>query len=181
MAVSFTLNGRPTTLDVDPNMPLLWAIREAVGLTGTKFGCGVAQCGACTVHIEGQATRSCVTPISAVQGQNVVTIEGLSGKAASAVQTAWRKLDVVQCGYCQSGQIMSATALLSGNPKPTDTDISSAMNAISVAAPPMSASALPSMRQPTSWKADAMTIATAFTTRTDRRRFLQGAAPPPPD
>jgi isoquinoline 1-oxidoreductase alpha subunit len=128
MAVSFTLNGRPTTLDIDPNMPLLWAIREAAGLTGTKFGCGVAQCGACTVHIEGQATRSCVTPVSAVQGQNVVTIEGLSGKAAGAVQTAWRKLDVVQCGYCQSGQIMSASALLAGNPKPSDNDISSAMN-----------------------------------------------------
>jgi isoquinoline 1-oxidoreductase alpha subunit len=128
MAVSFTLNGRPTTLDIDPNMPLLWAIREAAGLTGTKFGCGVAQCGACTVHIEGQATRSCVTPVSAVQGQNVVTIEGLSGKAAGAVQTAWRKLDVVQCGYCQSGQIMSASALLAGNPKPGDNDISSAMN-----------------------------------------------------
>src|ERR1700730_8449886 len=118
MAVSFTLNGKPTSLDVDPNMPLLWAIREAVGLTGTKFGCGVAQCGACTVHIQGQATRSCVTPVSAVSGQNVVTIEGLSSKAAGAVQMAWRKLDVVQCGYCQSGQIMSATALLAGNPKP---------------------------------------------------------------
>jgi isoquinoline 1-oxidoreductase alpha subunit len=128
MAVSFTLNGKPTSLDVDPNMPLLWAIREAVGLTGTKFGCGVAQCGACTVHIQGQATRSCVTPVSAVAGQNVVTIEGLSGKAGNAVQTAWRKLDVVQCGYCQSGQIMSATALLAGNPKPTDNDISTAMN-----------------------------------------------------
>jgi isoquinoline 1-oxidoreductase subunit alpha len=128
MAVSFSLNGRPTTVDVDPNMPLLWAIREAVGLTGTKFGCGVAQCGACTVHVEGQATRSCVTPVSAVQGQNVVTIEGLSGKAASAVQTAWRKLDVVQCGYCQSGQIMSATSLLARNPKPSDTDINNAMN-----------------------------------------------------
>jgi isoquinoline 1-oxidoreductase subunit alpha len=128
MAVSFTLNGKSTTLDVDPNMPLLWAIREAVGLTGTKFGCGVAQCGACTVHIGGQATRSCVTPVSAVEGRNVVTIEGLSGKAGSAVQTAWRKLDVVQCGYCQSGQIMSATALLAGNPKPSDNDISSAMN-----------------------------------------------------
>jgi isoquinoline 1-oxidoreductase subunit alpha len=128
MAVSFTLNGKPTTLDVDPNMPLLWAIREAVGLTGTKFGCGVAQCGACTVHLEGQAIRSCVTPVSAIAGQSVVTIEGLSSKAANAVQTAWRKLDVVQCGYCQSGQIMSATALLAGNPKPSDDDISSAMN-----------------------------------------------------
>jgi isoquinoline 1-oxidoreductase alpha subunit len=128
MAVSFTLNGKSTTLDIDPNMPLLWAIREAVGLTGTKFGCGVAQCGACTVHIGGQATRSCVTPVSAVEGRSVVTIEGLSSKAGSAVQTAWRKLDVVQCGYCQSGQIMSATALLAENPKPSDNDISSAMN-----------------------------------------------------
>jgi isoquinoline 1-oxidoreductase alpha subunit len=128
MAVSLTLNGKPTTLDVDPNMPLLWAIREVAGLTGTKFGCGMAQCGACTVHIEGQATRSCVTPVSAVEGRHVVTVEGLSGKAASAVQAAWRKLDVVQCGYCQSGQIMSATALLAGNPKPSDSDINSAMN-----------------------------------------------------
>jgi isoquinoline 1-oxidoreductase subunit alpha len=128
MAVTFTLNGKPTTLDVDPNMPLLWAIREVAGLTGTKFGCGMALCGACTVHIEGQATRSCVTPVSAIAGQNVVTIEGLSSKAASAVQAAWRKLDVVQCGYCQSGQIMSATALLARTPKPNDSDINSAMN-----------------------------------------------------
>ncbi|HEY2227524.1 MAG TPA: (2Fe-2S)-binding protein [Xanthobacteraceae bacterium] len=128
MAVTFTLNGTSTTLDVDPSMPLLWAIREVAGLTGTKFGCGMALCGACTVHIEGQATRSCVTPVSAVQSQNVVTIEGLSGKAGQAVQTAWRKLDVVQCGYCQSGQIMSATALLASNPKPNDNDITSAMN-----------------------------------------------------
>jgi len=128
MAVTLTLNGKQTTLDVDPNMPLLWAIREVAGLTGTKFGCGMALCGACTVHIEGQATRSCVTPVSAVQGQNVVTIEGLSSKAAGAVQAAWRKLDVVQCGYCQSGQIMSATALLAGNPKPNDNDINSAMS-----------------------------------------------------
>jgi len=117
MAVTFTLNGKPTTLDVDPNMPLLWAIREVAGLTGTKFGCGMALCGACTVHIEGQATRSCVTPVSAIAGQNVVTIEGLSSKAARAVQAAWRKLDVVQCGYCQSGQIMSATALLARTPQ----------------------------------------------------------------
>jgi isoquinoline 1-oxidoreductase subunit alpha len=128
MAVSFILNGKPTTLDIDPNMPLLWAIREVAGLTGTKFGCGVAQCGACTVHIEGQATRSCVTPVSAGEGQKVVTIEGLSSKEAGAVQAAWRKLDVVQCGYCQSGQIMSATALLAGNPKPSDSDINNAMN-----------------------------------------------------
>jgi isoquinoline 1-oxidoreductase subunit alpha len=128
MAVTFTLNGKSTTLDVDPNMPLLWAIREAVGLTGTKFGCGMALCGACTVHIQGQATRSCVTPVSAVQAQSVTTIEGLSGKAGAAVQEAWRKLDVVQCGYCQSGQMMSAAALLSANPKPSDSDISGAMN-----------------------------------------------------
>lgn len=128
MAVTFTLNGKSTTLDVDPNMPLLWAVREVAGLTGTKFGCGMALCGACTVHIEGQATRSCVTPVSAVQGQSVTTIEGLSGKAGSAVQQAWRKLDVVQCGYCQSGQIMTASALLAAKPKPSDADISSAMN-----------------------------------------------------
>ena len=128
MAVTFTLNGKPTTLDVDPNMPLLWAIREVAGLTGTKFGCGMALCGACTVHIEGQATRSCVTPLSAVAGQNVVTIEGLSSKAARAVQAAWRKLDVVQCGYCQSGQIMSASALLASKPHPTDSEIDAAMS-----------------------------------------------------
>ena len=127
MAVSFTLNDKPITFDVDPNMPLLWAIREVARLTGTKFGCGVAQCGACTVHIEGQAIRSCVTPVSAVDGRNVVTIEGLSSKVASAVQTAWRKLDVVQCGYCQSGQIMSATALLTSTPHPDDSDIDAAM------------------------------------------------------
>src|ERR1700750_1635427 len=123
MAISFTLNGKPTTLDADPEMPLLWAIREVVGLHGTKFGCGMAQCGACTVHIEGQATRSCVTPVSAVADQHVTTIEGLSSKPDQAWQTAWRKLDFVQCGYCQSGQIMSATALLSENAKPSDSDI----------------------------------------------------------
>src|ERR1700739_3001898 len=111
MAVTFTLNGKSTTLDVDPNMPLLWAIREAVGLTGTKFGCGMALCGACTGHIQGQATRSCVPPVTAVHGQSVTTLGGLSGKAGAAVQEAWRKLDVVQCGYCQSGQMMSAAAL----------------------------------------------------------------------
>jgi isoquinoline 1-oxidoreductase alpha subunit len=129
MAISFTLNGKPVALDVDdPDMPLLWAIREVAGLTGTKFGCGMAQCGACTVHIEGQPTRSCVTPVSAVEGQAVTTIEGISGKAASAVQTVWERLDVVQCGYCQSGQIMSAVALLEQTPKPTDADIDSAMS-----------------------------------------------------
>jgi isoquinoline 1-oxidoreductase subunit alpha len=127
MSVAFTLNGNAITLDADPDMPLLWAIREVVGLHGTKYGCGIAQCGACTVHIEGQATRSCVTPLSAVQGQHVTTIEGIHSKAAKAVQTAWVDLQVPQCGYCQSGQIMSATALLEQNPKPKDADIDDAM------------------------------------------------------
>ena len=117
MSVAFTLNGDAITLDADPDMPLLWAIREVVGLHGTKYGCGIAQCGACTVHIEGQATRSCVTPLSAVQGQHVTTIEGIHSKAAKAVQTAWVDLQVPQCGYCQSGQIMSATALLRAKPE----------------------------------------------------------------
>ena len=127
MPVAFTLNGKAITLDSDPDMPLLWAIREVVGLHGTKYGCGIAQCGACTVHIEGQATRSCVTPLSAVQDQHVTTIEGISSKAAKAVQTAWVDLQVPQCGYCQSGQIMSATALLEQYPKPKDADIDDAM------------------------------------------------------
>ncbi len=128
MSVSFTLNGQAVTLDVDPDMPLLWAIREKSGLTGTKFGCGIAQCGACTVHIEGMPARSCSVPISAVAGANVTTIEGLSGKTAEAVQASWQKLNVVQCGYCQSGQIMSAVALLTDKPKPTDADIDNAMS-----------------------------------------------------
>jgi isoquinoline 1-oxidoreductase subunit alpha len=128
MTTSFTLNGRATTLDADPDMPLLWAIREVAGLHGTKFGCGIAQCGACTVHIGGQATRSCVTPLSAVDGQHVTTIEGIESKAAKAVQAAWVELQVPQCGYCQSGQIMSAAALLEQNPRPSDADIDGAMN-----------------------------------------------------
>ena len=127
MSVAFTLNANAITLDADPDMPLLWAIREVVGLHGTKYGCGIAQCGACTVHIEGQATRSCITPLSAVTGQHVTTIEGIGSKAAKAVQAAWVDLQVPQCGYCQSGQIMSATALLENNPKPNDTDINDAM------------------------------------------------------
>jgi isoquinoline 1-oxidoreductase subunit alpha len=127
MSVAFTLNGKAITLDSDPDMPLLWAIREVVGLHGTKYGCGIAQCGACTVHIEGVATRSCVTPLAAVEGQHVTTIEGIDGKAANAVQTAWVGLQVPQCGYCQSGQIMSATALLAQNQKPSDADINEAM------------------------------------------------------
>jgi isoquinoline 1-oxidoreductase alpha subunit len=127
MAISFTLNGKPNTLDADPDMPLLWAIREVVGLHGTKFGCGAALCGACTVHIEGQATRSCITPLAAVTDRRVTTIEGLTSKEAKAVQASWVELQVPQCGYCQSGQIMSATALLARNPKPTDADINEAM------------------------------------------------------
>ncbi len=128
MTVSFQLNGSTVTLDVDPEMPLLWAIREKAGLTGTKFGCGIASCGACTVHIDGVAMRSCVTPVSAVEGMSVSTIEGIAGKAAEAVQSAWQTLNVVQCGYCQSGQIMSAVALLTQNPKPSDSDIDDAMS-----------------------------------------------------
>lgn len=127
MSVKLTVNGVTRDLDVDPAMPLLWAIRDHLLLTGTKFGCGMALCGACTVHIDGVATRSCVTPVSAVAGKQVTTIEGLSTPAAKAVQNAWIALDVPQCGYCQSGQIMSATALLTGNPKPTDADIDGAM------------------------------------------------------
>jgi isoquinoline 1-oxidoreductase alpha subunit len=128
MSTSFLLNGKPTTLDADPNMPLLWAIREVAALPGTKFGCGMAQCGACTVHLEGKAIRSCVTTLSAVAGKNITTIEGLQSKPAKAVQAAWVKLQVPQCGYCQSGQIMSATALLETNSTPSDEDIDSAMS-----------------------------------------------------
>jgi isoquinoline 1-oxidoreductase subunit alpha len=128
MATSFMLNGKSTTLDADPNMPLLWAVREVAGLPGTKFGCGMAQCGACTVHLEGKAIRSCVTPLSAVTGKNITTIEGLQSKPAKAVQAAWVKLQVPQCGYCQSGQIMSAAALLEANSTPSDADIDSAMS-----------------------------------------------------
>lgn len=127
MAVSFTLNGKPVTLDADPDMPLLWAVRDEVGLTGSKFGCGMAQCGACTMHVEGEPVRSCSTPLAAVEGQKVTTIEGIAGKVASAVQDAWIKHEVAQCGYCQSGQIMSAVALLSGNTQPSDEDINEAM------------------------------------------------------
>src|ERR1700741_3544273 len=114
MAITLTVNGETRTLDIDPQMPLLWAIRDHLQLTGTKFGCGMALCGACTVHIDGQPTRSCVTPVSAAQNRKVTTIEGLSGPAAQAIQAAWVRLNVPQCGYCQSGQVMSATALLAG-------------------------------------------------------------------
>jgi isoquinoline 1-oxidoreductase subunit alpha len=128
MPTSFELNGQATSLDADPTMPLLWALREFAGLTGTKFGCGMALCGACTVHLDGQAIRSCVTPLSAVAGKQVTTIEGLQSAPARAVQAAWIALQVPQCGYCQSGQIMSATALLEKNAAPSDADIDGAMS-----------------------------------------------------
>jgi isoquinoline 1-oxidoreductase alpha subunit len=127
----FTLNGKSTAIDVEPSTPLLWVLREQVGLTGTKYGCGVAQCGACTVHIDGVATRSCVLPVSAVEGKKVTTIEGLAqGGTLSKVQKAWLEHDVPQCGYCQSGMIMAVTALLKEKPKPTDADIDAAMTNI---------------------------------------------------
>ncbi|PZU85447.1 MAG: isoquinoline 1-oxidoreductase [Chelatococcus sp.] len=126
--VSLKVNGTTHTVDIDDDTPLLWAIRDNIGLTGTKFGCGVAQCGACTVYVDGQPLRSCVTPASAVADREITTIEGLAGKEAEAVQAAWIARDVPQCGYCQSGQIMSAIALLKENRKPTDRDIDLAMN-----------------------------------------------------
>ncbi|MGD1876012.1 MAG: (2Fe-2S)-binding protein [Kiloniellaceae bacterium] len=126
--VKLQINGEERELDVAADTPLLWVIRDELGLTGTKFGCGMSLCGACTVHIDGVATRSCVTQVGDVEGSAVTTIEAVSGKAAQAVQTAWDKLDVVQCGYCQSGQVMSAVALLSENPKPSDQDIDDAMS-----------------------------------------------------
>ena len=128
MSTTFLLNGKSATLDADPTMPLLWAVREVAGLHGTKFGCGMALCGACTVHLDGQAIRSCVTPLASVANHQVTTIEGLQSKQAKAVQAAWIELQVPQCGYCQSGQIMSATALLERNPAPTDADIDAAMS-----------------------------------------------------
>jgi isoquinoline 1-oxidoreductase alpha subunit len=122
------VNGQSTTVDADPSTPVLWALRDNLGLTGTKFGCGMAQCGACTVHIDGQAVRSCVTPISAVGSRKITTIEGMAGdRIGRAVEAAWVKHDVAQCGYCQSGQVMSATALLKRNKKPNDAQIDAAM------------------------------------------------------
>jgi isoquinoline 1-oxidoreductase alpha subunit len=128
MAINLVLNGAPVSLDVEPDMPLLWAIRESAGLHGTKFGCGMAMCGACTVHLDGKPIRSCVTPVATVQGKEVRTIEGLAGNPGRAVQEAWIELQVPQCGYCQSGQIMSATALLERNHAPSDADIDTAMS-----------------------------------------------------
>ena len=128
MAVDITINGEPHTLDIEPDMPLLWAIRDIVGLTGTKFGCGKALCGACTIHVDGQAVRACSYPASAAQGRRVTTIEGLSADGSHPVQVAWRALNVPQCGYCQSGQIMSAAALLERNPSPSRAEIDAAMS-----------------------------------------------------
>ena len=128
MPTTFVLNGKSATLDADPTMPLLWALREVAGLTGTKFGCGMAMCGACTVHLDGQAVRSCVMPLSAVAGRAVTTIEGLNSPQSKAVKAAWVEHQVPQCGYCQSGQVMSATALLEKNSAPTDADIDGAMS-----------------------------------------------------
>jgi isoquinoline 1-oxidoreductase alpha subunit len=125
--ITVILNGRNTTLDADGDMPLLWALRDIVGLTGTKYGCGMALCGACTVHLEGAPVRSCVTPLNAASGKRVTTIEGLSPDNSHPVQRAWIELDVPQCGYCQSGQIMSAAALLAQTAQPTDAEIDTAM------------------------------------------------------
>lgn len=127
--MTLNINGKPQQIDGPDDMPILWALRDVLHLTGTKFGCGAAQCGACTVHLDGQAIRSCVTPISAAVGKNITTIEAMQDdKIGQVVQAAWSEIDVVQCGYCQSGQIMAATALLASNPSPTDADIDAAMN-----------------------------------------------------
>ena len=126
--ITLTVNGSPYQVDLEPDTPLLWALRDAVGLTGTKFGCGIAQCGACTVHLDGKPVRSCVLPVGAVRDRAVTTIEGVGASPAGAkVQKAWLDLEVIQCGYCQSGQIMSAAALLAATPKPDDADIDAAM------------------------------------------------------
>jgi len=127
--VTLTINGTTHTVDVPSDMPLLWVLRDVVGLTGTKFGCGIAACGACTVQLDGQPTRSCVTPVAAVAGKRITTIEAIGETpAGKKIQQAWLDLEVVQCGYCQSGQIMSATALLATNPNPNDADIDAAMS-----------------------------------------------------
>ena len=126
-SIKFTLNGKAQTVDVPAQMPLLWVLRDTLGMTGTKFGCGMALCGACTVHQNGQAIRACITPISSVAGKNITTIEGLSPDSTHAVQKAWIELDVPQCGYCQSGQIMAAAALLAKKGRPSDADIDEVM------------------------------------------------------
>jgi aerobic-type carbon monoxide dehydrogenase small subunit (CoxS/CutS family) len=125
--IAFTLNGKSQKVDVDPKTPLLWVLRDTIGLTGTKFGCGIAQCGACTVHVDGAAQRSCITPVSAIAGRKVTTIEGLSPDRSHPLQKAWIAEQAPQCGYCQSGMLMTAAALLAKTPKPTDTDIDGAL------------------------------------------------------
>ena len=129
MAYTLNINGTTHTVDVDEDTPTLWAIRDVLGMTGTKFGCGAALCGACTIHVDGKPVRSCITPVSALAGKRITTIEGIGATVIGArVQKAWLELDVPQCGYCQSGQIMSATALLAANSKPSDADIDAAMS-----------------------------------------------------
>ncbi len=128
MAISLSINGKPVDVEAEPGTPLLWVIRDELQMTGTRFGCGVASCGACTVHLNGEPVRSCQTFIEDIEGAEVTTIEGVSGKEAEAVQAAWAELDVVQCGYCQSGQIMSAIGLLATNPQPSDQDITDFMS-----------------------------------------------------
>ena len=128
--IELNINGRAQQIDVEPDMPLLWVLREVVGLTGTKYGCGIAQCGACSVHMDGEVVRSCSIPASAAVGKRIVTIEGLSRDGSHPVQRAWAALDVPQCGYCQSGQLMAAAALLRKKPKPTDKEIDEAMTNI---------------------------------------------------
>ncbi|MGH2901579.1 MAG: (2Fe-2S)-binding protein [Solirubrobacteraceae bacterium] len=126
--IELTVNGKPVQIDAPGDMPLLWALRDVLGLTGTKFGCGVAQCGACTVHVNGEPVRSCVRPVSTVAGQRITTIEGLGADEDHPVQVAWTRLNVPQCGYCQAGQLMTAAALLASVPTPTDADIDAAMS-----------------------------------------------------
>ncbi len=128
MAINLTVNGKATSVDASPDTPLLWVLRDVLNLHGTKFGCGIAQCGACTVHVNGEARRACVTPVSTVAGAKITTIEGLSPDASHPLQKAWLEVDVPQCGYCQAGQIMSAAALLEKHPKPTDAQIDAAMD-----------------------------------------------------
>jgi isoquinoline 1-oxidoreductase subunit alpha len=128
MPVTLKVNGKSTTVDVPPDMPLLWVLRDVLDLKGTKYGCGIAACGACTVHLRGQPVRSCSTPVSAAAGAEITTIEGLSPDGSHPLQKAWQELDVAQCGYCQAGQLMSAAALLAKTPKPTDRDIDAAMS-----------------------------------------------------
>lgn len=129
--IFFTLNGAETSVDVEPDTPLLWVLRDHLRMTGTKYGCGIAQCGACTVHLDGRAMRSCVTPVSMAHGKQVTTVEGLADtELGRTVQAAWREVDVPQCGYCQSGQIMAATALLMDKPHPSDAEITEAMDGI---------------------------------------------------